>query len=211
MAIEEENQTVATITIQNYFRQYDKLAGMTGTAATEADEFMHIYKMAVVSVPTHKDMIREDKDDLVYKSTKAKHDAVVDDIVERHKEGQPVLVGTVSVEVSEHLAAMLKRRGIGHEVLNAKQHERDRDHRPAGDEGSVTIAKNGPWVRTQVGRRGSGGRGACVIGPSATSPGASTTSCAADQAARATRASRGSTSRSRTTSYDASAGSGCRT
>src|SRR3712207_7170841 len=110
VAIQEENQTVATITIQNYFRQYDKLAGMTGTAATEADEFMHIYKMAVVSVPTHKDMIRDDKDDLVYKSRKAKYDAVVEDLVERHKVGQPVLVGTVSVEVSEHLAGLLKDR-----------------------------------------------------------------------------------------------------
>ena len=143
VSIEEENQTVATITIQNYFRQYDKLAGMTGTAATEADEFMHIYKMAVVSVPTHRDMIRLDKDDLVYKSTNAKYDAVVDDIVERHKEGQPVLVGTVSVEVSEHLAGLLKRQGIRHEVLNAKQHEREAEiiaH--AGERGSVTIATN---------------------------------------------------------------------
>jgi preprotein translocase subunit SecA len=143
VAIEEENQTVATITIQNYFRQYDKLAGMTGTAATEADEFMHIYKMAVVSIPTHREMVREDKDDLVYKTRKAKYDAVVDDIAERYKEGQPVLVGTVSVEVSEHLAALLKRRGIGHEVLNAKQHEREAEivaH--AGERSSVTIATN---------------------------------------------------------------------
>src|ERR687889_642892 len=140
VAIQEENQTVATITIQNYFRQYDKLAGMTGTAATEADEFMHIYKMAVVSIPTHRDMIRLDKDDLVYKSRTAKYNAVVDDIAERHNEGQPVLVGTVSVEVSEHLAGLLKRRGIGHEVLNAKQHEREAEiiaH--AGERGSVTI------------------------------------------------------------------------
>ncbi len=143
VAIEEENQTVATITIQNYFRQYDKLAGMTGTAATEADEFMHIYKMAVVSVPTHKDMIREDKDDLVYKSRNAKYDAVVEDLVERHNEGQPVLVGTVSVEVSEHLAGLLKRRGIRHEVLNAKQHEREAEIIAyAGERGSVTIATN---------------------------------------------------------------------
>src|SRR5919199_1602059 len=141
--IEEENQTVATITIQNYFRQYEKLAGMTGTASTEADEFMHIYKMAVVSIPTHKDMIGEDKDDLVYKSKNAKYNAVVDDIVERYREGQPVLVGTVSVEVSEHLSGLLKRRGIGHEVLNAKQHEREAEivaH--AGERGAVTIATN---------------------------------------------------------------------
>ncbi len=143
VSIEEENQTVATITIQNYFRQYDKLAGMTGTAATEADEFMHIYKMAVVSVPTHKDMVRNDKDDLVYKTRKAKYDSVADDIVERHEKGQPVLVGTVSVEVSEHLAALLNRRGIKHEVLNAKQHEREAEIiASAGERGSVTIATN---------------------------------------------------------------------
>jgi preprotein translocase subunit SecA len=143
VSIEEENQTVATITIQNYFRQYDKLAGMTGTAATEADEFMHIYKMAVVSIPSHREMIRDDRDDLVYKSRKAKYDAVVDDIAERYNEGQPVLVGTVSVEVSEHLSGLLKRRGIKHEVLNAKQHEREAEivaH--AGERGSVTIATN---------------------------------------------------------------------
>ncbi|MDQ3891910.1 MAG: preprotein translocase subunit SecA, partial [Actinomycetota bacterium] len=143
VAIQEENQTVATITIQNYFRQYDKLAGMTGTAATEADEFMHIYKMAVVSIPTHKEMIREDKDDLVYRSKKAKYDSVVHDIVERHEKGQPVLVGTVSVEVSEHISTLLKRRGVKHNVLNAKQHEREAEIiAEAGERGSVTIATN---------------------------------------------------------------------
>src|SRR5918993_917655 len=141
--IQEENQTVATITIQNYFRQYDKLAGMTGTAATEADEFMHIYKMAVVSIPTHKDMIREDKDDLVYRSKKAKYDSVVTDIVGRYEKGQPVLVGTVSVEVSEHISTLLKRRGIKHNVLNAKQHEREAEIiAEAGERSSVTIATN---------------------------------------------------------------------
>jgi preprotein translocase subunit SecA len=141
--IREENQTVATITIQNFFRQYDKLSGMTGTAATEADEFMHIYKMEVVSVPTHKDMIRDDRDDLVYKTRKAKYGAVVEDIVERHNEGQPVLVGTVSVEVSEHLARLLKQKGIKHNVLNAKQHEREAEIiAEAGEKGAVTIATN---------------------------------------------------------------------
>src|SRR5918998_367983 len=143
VAIQEENQTVATITIQNYFRQYDKLAGMTGTAATEADEFMHIYKMGVVSIPTHMPMIRDDQDDFVYKSKEAKHDAVIEDLVERHREGQPVLVGTVSVDVSEHLSGLLKRRGIKHEVLNAKQHEREAEIIAlAGERGSVTIATN---------------------------------------------------------------------
>jgi preprotein translocase subunit SecA len=143
VAIKEENQTVATITIQNYFRQYDKLAGMTGTAATEADEFMHTYKMGVVSVPTHMPMIREDKDDFVYSTKNAKYNAVVEDITERHQKGQPILVGTVSVEVSEHLSTMLKGCGIKHEVLNAKQHEREAEIIAfAGEKGSVTIATN---------------------------------------------------------------------
>jgi preprotein translocase subunit SecA len=141
--IREENQTVATITIQNFFRQYDKLSGMTGTAATEADEFMHIYKMEVVSIPTHKDMIRDDREDLVYKTKKAKYGAVIDDLVDRNREGQPVLVGTVSVDVSEHLSGLLKRRGIRHNVLNAKQHEREAEIiAEAGERGAVTIATN---------------------------------------------------------------------
>jgi len=141
--IREENQTVATITIQNFFRQYDKLAGMTGTAATEADEFMHIYKMEVASVPTNKPMVRDDRDDMVYKSKKSKYASVVEDIVERHEEGQPVLVGTVSVEVSEHISSLLKRRGVPHNVLNAKQHEREAETiLEAGERGAVTIATN---------------------------------------------------------------------
>jgi preprotein translocase subunit SecA len=141
--IKEENQTVATITIQNFFRMYDKLSGMTGTAATEADEFMHTYKMEVVSIPTHEEMIRDDKDDLVYKSEKSKHKAVVEDIVERNKQGQPILVGTVSVDVSERLSALLGRRGIAHNVLNAKQHEREAEIiAGAGERGAVTIATN---------------------------------------------------------------------
>jgi preprotein translocase subunit SecA len=141
--IMEENQTVATITIQNFFRMYDKLSGMTGTAATEADEFMHTYKMEVVSIPTHEEMIRDDKDDLVYKTEKSKHKAVVEDIVERNKRGQPILVGTVSVDVSERLSALLGRRGIAHNVLNAKQHEREAEIiAGAGERGAVTIATN---------------------------------------------------------------------
>src|SRR5215203_5874828 len=139
----EENQTVATITIQNFFRMYDKLSGMTGTAATEADEFMHTYKMEVVSIPTHKDMIRDDRDDLVYKTEKAKFQAVADDIAERNKLGQPILVGTVSVDVSERLSTLLKRRGIAHNVLNAKQHESEAEIiAEAGERGAVTIATN---------------------------------------------------------------------
>jgi preprotein translocase subunit SecA len=141
--IREENQTVATITIQNFFRMYEKLSGMTGTAATEADEFMHTYKMEVVSIPTHKDMIRDDRDDLVYKTEKAKFKAVADDIAQRNKLGQPILVGTVSVDVSERLSDLLKRRGIAHNVLNAKQHEREAEIiAEAGERGAVTIATN---------------------------------------------------------------------
>src|SRR5215216_3032315 len=141
--IREENQTVATITIQNYFRMYDKLSGMTGTAATEADEFMHTYKMEVVSIPTHKEMIRDDKDDLVYKSEKSKFKAVAEDIVERNEKGQPILVGTVSVDLSERLSTLLTRRGIAHNVLNAKQHEREAEIiAEAGERGAVTIATN---------------------------------------------------------------------
>jgi preprotein translocase subunit SecA len=141
--IKEENQTVATITIQNFFRMYDKLSGMTGTAATEADEFMHTYKMEVVSIPTHEEMIRDDKDDLVYKTEKSKHKAVVEDIIERNKQGQPILVGTVSVDVSERLSALLNRRGIAHNVLNAKQHEREAEIiAGAGERSAVTIATN---------------------------------------------------------------------
>ncbi len=143
VAIKEENQTVATITIQNYFRQYDKLAGMTGTAATEADEFMHTYEMGGVSIPTHQPMIREDKDDFVYTTKKAKYSAVAEDIIERHNKGQPILVGTVSVEVSEHLSTLLKRRGIRHNVLNAKHHEREAEIiTEAGKKGALTIATN---------------------------------------------------------------------
>src|SRR3712207_2440175 len=110
---------------------------------SEADEFMHIYKMPVVSIPTHRPMIRDDRDDLVYSSQKAKYDAVVKDIAERNREGQPVLVGTVSVEVSEHISGLLNRRGIRHNVLNAKQHEREAETiAEAGERGAVTIATN---------------------------------------------------------------------
>ncbi len=141
--IQSENQTLATITLQNYFRMYDKLSGMTGTAQTEAAELMSIYKLGVVSIPTNMPMIRRDQPDLVYKTEVAKFEAVVDDIAERHTEGQPVLVGTVSVEKSEYLADLLKKRGIRHEVLNAKQHAREASIvAQAGRRGSVTVATN---------------------------------------------------------------------
>ena len=118
--IQIENQTLATITLQNYFRLYKKLSGMTGTAMTEASEFLQIYKLGVVPIPTNKPMQRLDQADLVYKSEVGKFEAVAKDIVERYRKGQPVLVGTVSVEKSEELSATLKKNGIPHEVLNAK-------------------------------------------------------------------------------------------
>jgi preprotein translocase subunit SecA len=141
--VKEENQTLATVTLQNYFRMYDKLAGMTGTAATEAGEFAHTYALEVVSIPTNKPMIRNDEPDLIYKTEAAKFEAVADDIQERHDNGQPVLVGTISVEKSEHLSDLLTRRGIPHSVLNAKQHEREAYIvTQAGQLDGVTVATN---------------------------------------------------------------------
>ncbi|GLW61836.1 protein translocase subunit SecA [Actinomadura rubrobrunea] len=141
--IKDENQTLATITLQNYFRLYDKLAGMTGTAMTEAAEFNKTYKIGVVPIPTNKPMIRKDMPDVVYKTEQAKFEAVVEDIAERHAKGQPVLVGTTSVEKSERLSKMLKRRGIPHQVLNAKHHEKESAIvAEAGRKGAVTVATN---------------------------------------------------------------------
>jgi preprotein translocase subunit SecA len=141
--IQNENQTLATITLQNYFRLYEKLAGMTGTAMTEANEFHQIYKLGVVPIPTNMPMIRADERDVVYQTVQAKFEAVVDDIAERHTNGQPVLVGTTSVEKSEVLSRMLKRSGVPHEVLNAKYHEREAAIiAQAGRKGAVTVATN---------------------------------------------------------------------
>ena len=141
--IKEENQTLATITIQNYFRMYEKLAGMTGTARTQAKEFEEVYKLGVVEIPTNRDMVRADEQDLIYKTEDAKWNAVVEDLVERHEKGQPVLVGTVSVEKSEKLSGLLNRRGVPHHVLNAKQHEKEAMIiAQAGRKGSVTVATN---------------------------------------------------------------------
>ncbi|GBL23146.1 protein translocase subunit SecA 1 [Clavibacter sp.] len=141
--IKDENQTLATITLQNYFRMYDKLAGMTGTAMTEASEFMQIYKLGVIPIPTNKVMQRLDQSDLVYKTEDAKFEAVANDIAQRHRRGQPVLVGTVSVEKSEVLSSALRRKGIPHEVLNAKQHEREAAIiARAGTVGAVTVSTN---------------------------------------------------------------------
>ncbi|MFC7246093.1 preprotein translocase subunit SecA [Catellatospora aurea] len=141
--IKQENQTLATVTLQNYFRMYEKLSGMTGTAQTEAGEFNKVYNVGVVSIPTHRPMVRQDKSDVIYKTEKAKFQAVVEDIAERHATGQPVLVGTVSVENSEILSQLLRRKGIPHAVLNAKYHAREAEIiAQAGRKGGVTVATN---------------------------------------------------------------------
>jgi preprotein translocase subunit SecA len=143
--VQEESQTLATITLQNYFRLYEKLAGMTGTALTEATEFMKIYKLSVVEIPTNRNMVRQDRNDQVYKTKEGKWDAVSREIIERHSNGQPVLVGTVSVEVSELLSETLKRHGIKHTVLNAKPEYAEHEGEivaEAGQPGAVTIATN---------------------------------------------------------------------
>ena len=141
--IKEENQTLATVTLQNYFKLYDKLAGMTGTANTEAGEFAHTYGLEVVSIPTNRSMVRLDEPDLIYKTEAAKFEALADDIQERFDRGQPVLVGTISVERSEHLGRLLEVRGIPHAVLNAKQHEKEAGIvTQAGRVNGVTVATN---------------------------------------------------------------------
>jgi preprotein translocase subunit SecA len=141
--IQEENVTLATITLQNYFRLYEKLGGMTGTSKTEEKEFVEIYGLHVVEIPTNVPVARDDQNDFIYKTKEAKYNAVIEDIVERSEAGQPVLVGTIAVETSEYLAEMLKRRGIAHNVLNAKQHEREAEIiKDAGQLGAVTIATN---------------------------------------------------------------------
>ncbi|MBK5289546.1 MAG: preprotein translocase subunit SecA, partial [Acidimicrobiia bacterium] len=141
--IKEENQTLATVTLQNYFKLYEKLSGMTGTANTEAGEFMHTYALEVVGIPTNRVMVRKDEPDLIYKTEEAKYEALADDIQERSDQGQPVLVGTISVDRSEHLGRLLEKRGIPHSVLNAKKHEQEATVvTQAGRIGTVTVATN---------------------------------------------------------------------
>ena len=141
--VQKESKTLASITFQNYFRMYKKLSGMTGTALTEEEEFREIYKLDIVTIPTNKPSLREDLPDVVYKTQKAKYKAIVDDIVETHKTGQPILVGTVSIEKSELLSVMLDAKGIKHEVLNAKHHEKEAQIiAQAGKKGAITIATN---------------------------------------------------------------------
>ena len=141
--VKAENQTLATVTLQNFFRLYDKLSGMTGTALTEANEFNKIYKLGVVPIPTNRPMIRDDLADLVYRTEDAKWNSVTSDIAERHALGQPILVGTVSVEKSEKLSTLLRRQGIPHQVLNAKYHDKEAAIiAQAGRKGAVTVATN---------------------------------------------------------------------
>ncbi|NDY70825.1 preprotein translocase subunit SecA [Desulfobacter hydrogenophilus] len=141
--IENENQTLASITFQNYFRMYDKLSGMTGTAETEAEEFKKIYNLDVLVIPTDKPMVREDRADLIYKTQKEKYDAAIQEIIRLHKKGQPVLVGTISIDVSEALSEKLKKKGIKHAVLNAKHHKEEAEIvANAGQKGAVTISTN---------------------------------------------------------------------
>nr|WP_319493807.1 preprotein translocase subunit SecA [uncultured Desulfobacter sp.] len=141
--IENENQTLASITFQNYFRMYDKLSGMTGTADTEAEEFKKIYNLDVLVIPTHRPMVREDRADLIYKTQKEKYDAAIQEIIRLHKKGQPVLVGTISIDVSESLSEKLKKKGVKHTVLNAKHHQAEAEIvANAGQKGAVTISTN---------------------------------------------------------------------
>ncbi|MFA9289155.1 MAG: preprotein translocase subunit SecA [Weeksellaceae bacterium] len=143
VAIQRESRTLATVSLQNYFRMYEKLAGMTGTAATEAEEFSKIYKTEVLVMPTHRDMVRIDHPDMIYKTEAAKFNAVVEDIAEQYKKGRPVLVGTTAIDKNEHLSHLLKKRGIPHELLNAKNHEREASIiAQAGKKNAITVATN---------------------------------------------------------------------
>ncbi len=141
--IERENQTLATVTFQNYFRKYDKLCGMTGTADTEAPEFNKIYKLDVMVIPTNRDLVRLEEPDSIYRTEREKYEAIADDIIEKQEVGRPVLTGTISIEKSERLSGLLKRRGVKHVVLNAKHHAQEAEIvAQAGRQATVTIATN---------------------------------------------------------------------
>ena len=143
LEIQNESMTIATITFQNFFRMYEKFSGMTGTAKTEEEEFRNIYNMNVIAIPTNRPIVRDDRADLIYASMEGKFKAVAEDIRERNKKGQPVLVGTVAIETSEIISKALSKHGIKHNVLNAKNHEREAEIiSEAGHQGSVTIATN---------------------------------------------------------------------
>ncbi|MEA1995983.1 MAG: SEC-C metal-binding domain-containing protein, partial [Gemmatimonadota bacterium] len=165
--IEGETQTLATITLQNYFRLYSKLAGMTGTAETEANEFWQIYKLDVIVIPTNRDVVRDDRHDGIYKTRREKFKAIIDEVQELHDQGRPVLVGTITVEVSETLSRMLKRRGVRHHVLNAKYHQQEAEIvANAGQEGAVTIATNmaGRGTDIKLGKSVPGLGGLAIVG-----------------------------------------------
>jgi preprotein translocase subunit SecA len=204
--IKEENQTLATVTLQNYFRMYRKLSGMTGTANTEAGEFAHTYDLQVVSIPTNRSMVRIDNADYIYKTEDAKYVAATKDIAERHEKGQPVLVGTISVEKSEKLSRLLEKQGIPHEVLNAKQGSHGasacaRASRSAPPSTRPATPSCCPASRTSARSnetRCSRAVGSTCSAPNGTSLAGSTTSSAAARAARVTRVRVGSTSRSKT-------------
>ena len=192
--IERETQTLATITIQNYFRLYHKLAGMTGTAETEASEFFDIYKLGVLVIPTNKPVARKDANDSVYKTKREKFNAVLKEIQSIHQQGRPILVGTISVEISEHLSRILKKAGIIHSVLNAKFHQQEAEIvARAGQRGGVTIATNmaGRGTDIKLGVRAWPTSAACTSSaPNATRRAALTASCAAVARARAIPARR---------------------
>jgi preprotein translocase subunit SecA len=165
--VQQEQRTLATVTFQNYFRTFEVLAGMTGTALTEAEEFHKIYKLEVVPIPTNQPMVRKDEPDLIFSSEEAKFSAIADEIEERHHKGQPLLVGTVSIEKSERLSRLLDKRGITHQVLNAKQHEREAEVvASAGQQGAVTIATNmaGRGTDIVLGEGVSALGGLCIVG-----------------------------------------------
>ena len=198
--VKAENQTLATVTLQNYFRLYSRISGMTGTAETEAGDFMSTYKLGVVAIPTNRPMIRKDHSDLIYKNEQVKFDMVVEDIAERHKTGQPILVGTTSVEKSEYLSKLLAKQGVRHEVLNAKNHAREAAIvAQAGRFGAVTVATNmAPKSKPMVPKKPKRFWQLAAFTfwvPSVTSHVASTTSCVVELVVRATLASLDSTYR----------------
>jgi preprotein translocase subunit SecA len=206
--VERETQTLATITIQNYFRLYKKLAGMTGTAETEASEFLDIYKLGVLVIPTNRPVARRDANDSVYKTKREKFNAVLKEITAIHNQGRPILVGTVSVETSEQVSKMLKKTGIIHSVLNAKYHQQEAEIvSRAGQRGAVTIATNmaGRGTDIKLGEASPAWAACTSSAPSATNPAALTASCAAVARARATPAPPTSSFPWRTTSCACSA------